>query len=149
MCVVGGQSSLLIEGDLAAEAVEVSAGLLQDLFTGCVVNGSHGLLDEFIKVSIVGPGLVGSADVGGVIYALQEGHHIRGGVSAKEALEYWIRLIVEGYCRLYHNQKWTEAGIRDVTVREEFPEFFRRRQRETAPLSSKTEYMAFTSSPVT
>jgi putative DNA primase/helicase len=31
--------------------------------------------------------------------------------TTKEALEYWIRLIVEGYCRLYHNQKWTEAEI--------------------------------------
>ena len=31
--------------------------------------------------------------------------------TTKEALEYWIRLIVEGYCRLYHNQKWTEADI--------------------------------------
>lgn len=32
-------------------------------------------------------------------------------ITTKEALEYWIRLIVEGYKRLYKNQKWTECDI--------------------------------------
>ena len=32
-------------------------------------------------------------------------------VTTQEALEYWIRLIVEGYKRLYTNQKWTESDI--------------------------------------
>ena len=31
--------------------------------------------------------------------------------TTKEALEYWIRLIVEGYMRLHTNQKWTESDI--------------------------------------
>lgn len=30
-------------------------------------------------------------------------------ITTKEALEYWIKLIVEGYKRLYHNQAWTEC----------------------------------------
>lgn len=31
--------------------------------------------------------------------------------TTQKALEYWIRLIVEGYKRLYHNQRWTESDI--------------------------------------
>lgn len=31
--------------------------------------------------------------------------------TTKEALEYWIRLIVEGYKRLYTNGKWTECEV--------------------------------------
>ena len=30
-------------------------------------------------------------------------------LTTNEALEYWIRLIVEGYKRLYHNMEWTEC----------------------------------------
>lgn len=30
-------------------------------------------------------------------------------LTTKEALEYWIRLIVEGYKRLYHNMEWTRC----------------------------------------
>ena len=30
-------------------------------------------------------------------------------ITTREALEYWIRLIVDGYKRLYHNQTWTEC----------------------------------------
>lgn len=32
-------------------------------------------------------------------------------ITTKEALEYWIRLIVEGYKRLYANGKWTECKV--------------------------------------
>ena len=32
-------------------------------------------------------------------------------ITTKEALEYWIRLIVEGYKRLYQNGKWTECKV--------------------------------------
>ena len=32
-------------------------------------------------------------------------------VTTKEALEYWISLIVDGYKRLYHNEAWTESDI--------------------------------------
>ena len=32
-------------------------------------------------------------------------------ITSKEALEYWISLIVEGYKRLYQNQKWTDCKI--------------------------------------
>lgn len=32
-------------------------------------------------------------------------------VTSKEALEYWIRLIVEGYQRLYKNGVWTECKV--------------------------------------
>lgn len=32
-------------------------------------------------------------------------------ITTQEALEYWIRLIVEGYQRLYKNQTWTECEV--------------------------------------
>ena len=32
-------------------------------------------------------------------------------VTSKEALEYWIALIVEGYARLYRNGSWTECKV--------------------------------------
>lgn len=32
-------------------------------------------------------------------------------ITTKKALEYWIRLIVEGYMRLYQNEAWTESSI--------------------------------------
>lgn len=32
-------------------------------------------------------------------------------ITTKEALEYWISLIVEGYKRLHHNQSWTKCKI--------------------------------------
>lgn len=32
-------------------------------------------------------------------------------VTSKEALEYWIALIVEGYIRLYRNGRWTECKV--------------------------------------
>ena len=32
-------------------------------------------------------------------------------MTAKPALEYWIRLIVEGYKRLYQNRKWTVCKV--------------------------------------
>lgn len=32
-------------------------------------------------------------------------------ITTKEALEYWIRLIVEGYKRLYENMAWTECKV--------------------------------------
>lgn len=31
--------------------------------------------------------------------------------TTKKALEYWIRLIVEGYMRLHKNQRWTESAV--------------------------------------
>ena len=34
-------------------------------------------------------------------------------ITTREALEYWIRLIVEGYKRLYHNQAWTRCSAVD------------------------------------
>lgn len=32
-------------------------------------------------------------------------------ITTKEALEYWIRLIIEGYERLYRNERWTECEV--------------------------------------
>ena len=34
-------------------------------------------------------------------------------ITTKDALEYWIKLIVEGYKRLYHNGKWTDCKMVD------------------------------------
>lgn len=34
-------------------------------------------------------------------------------ITTKEALEYWIRLIVEGYKRLYENRTWTRCRVVD------------------------------------
>ena len=39
-------------------------------------------------------------------------------LTTKEALEYWIRLIVEGYKRLYRNMEWTECkAVEDYNSR--------------------------------
>ena len=32
-------------------------------------------------------------------------------ITSKEALEYWVSMIVEGYMRLYHNMEWTECKL--------------------------------------
>ena len=37
--------------------------------------------------------------------------HFISKITTKEALEYWIKLIVDGYKRLYHNGCWTECKI--------------------------------------
>lgn len=34
-------------------------------------------------------------------------------ITTKDALEYWIKMIVEGYKRLYHNGRWTDCKMVD------------------------------------